>query len=88
MLKVVESPGKIVVTSWEFLIDRITESGNLEDIKDAILETGLTLELRGENASFGTNPIIITPEQVAKDRAWMQLSDMEKDRIWREKHAI
>ena len=71
-----ESPKKIIIEGVAFLIERIIEPGSLEDLEDAILKTGLTLELRTKNVhpeykNFEKQPIVLTPEKVLEDKAWL-----------------
>jgi hypothetical protein len=71
-----ESPKKIIIEGVAFLIERIIEPGSLEDLEDAILKTGLTLELCTKNVhpeykNFEKQPIILTAEKVLEDKAWL-----------------
>jgi len=71
-----ESPKKIIIEGVAFLIERIIEPGSLEDLEDAILKTGLTLELRTKNVhpeykNFEKQPIVLTAEKVLEDKAWL-----------------
>lgn len=81
-----ESPKKIIIEGVAFLIERIIEPGSLEDLEDAILKTGLTLELRTKNVhpeykNFEKQPIVLTPEKVLEDKAWLsniRIAELQK----------
>jgi len=81
-----ESPKKIIIEGVAFLIERIIEPGSLEDLENAILKTGLTLELRTKNVhpeykNFEKQPIVLTPEKVLEDKAWLsniRIAELQK----------
>ena len=81
-----ESPEKIIIEGVAFLIERIIEPGSLEDLENAILKTGLTLELRTRNVhpeykNFEKQPIVLTAEKVLEDKAWLsniRIAELQK----------
>lgn len=81
-----ESPKKITIEGVAFLIERIIEPGSLEELENAILKTGLTLELRTKNVhpeykNFEKQPIVLTPEKVLEDKAWLsniRIAELQK----------
>jgi len=81
-----ESPEKIIIEGVAFLIERIIEPGSLEELENAILKTGLTLELRTKNVhpeykNFEKQPIVLTPEKVLEDKAWLsniRIAELQK----------
>ena len=77
MLKVIETPGKVIIETIPFLIERITAPGHLDELERVILETGLTLELHGRNPhpeykNFYKDPIVLSPEKVLKDQEFKE----------------
>lgn len=77
VVKVVETPGKIILDTVAFLIESMTAPGNLDDLERAVVETGLTLELHTrrvnhEYKNFDIKPIVLTPEKILKDREWLE----------------
>ncbi len=85
-LTIDESPEKIVIEGVAFLIERIIEPGSLEELENAILKTGLTLELCTKNVhpeykNFEKEPIVLTPEKVLEDKAWLsniRIAELQK----------
>lgn len=85
-LKIIELQKKVIIEAVGFFIEKITEPGSLESLEDAIVETGLTLELHTksihpEYKNFNKEPIVLTPEKVLKDKAWfenMKINDLYK----------
>jgi hypothetical protein len=77
MLKVIETPGRVIIETVPFLIERITAPGHLDELEKVILETGLTLELHGttphsEYKNFYKDPIVLSPEKVLKDQEFKE----------------
>lgn len=77
VVKVIETPGKIILDTVAFLIESMTAPGNLDDLERAVVETGLTLELHTrrvnhEFKNFDVKPIVLTPEKILKDREWLE----------------
>lgn len=85
-LTTTESPEKIIIEAVAFLIERIIEPGSLEELENAILKTGLTLELCTKNVhpeykNFEKEPIVLTPEKVLEDKAWLsniRIAELQK----------
>lgn len=85
-LTTTESPEKIIIEGVAFLIERIIEPGSLEELENAILKTGLTLELCTKNVhpeykNFEKQPIVLTPEKVLEDKAWLsniRIAELQK----------
>ena len=72
MLKINEIPGKVIIETVPFLIDRLTSPGYLDELERSVLETGLTLELRVSNThpeykNFNKEAIVISPGKILKD---------------------
>jgi hypothetical protein len=89
VVKVIETPSKIIIDTVAFLIERMTAPGNLDDLERAVVETGLTLELHTKNVhpeylNFHKEPIILTPEKILEDKAWlenMRITGSQKEAI-------
>lgn len=77
VVKVIEAHGKIIVDTVAFLIERMTAPGAIDDLEQAVVETGLTLELHTrrvnhEFKNFQKDAIVLTPEKILKDREWLE----------------
>jgi hypothetical protein len=77
VVKVIEAHGKIIVDTVAFLIERMTAPGAIDDLEQAVVETGLTLELHTrrvnhEYKNFQKDAIVLTPEKILKDREWLE----------------
>lgn len=77
VVKVIETPGKIILDTVAFLIERMTAPGAIDDLEQAVVETGLTLELHTRNVhpqfkNFQKDVIALTPEKILKDREWLE----------------
>ena len=77
VVKVIETHGKIIVDTVAFLIERMTAPGAIDDLEQAVVETGLTLELHTrkvnhEFKNFQKDAIVLTPEKILKDREWLE----------------
>lgn len=70
VVKVIETHNKIIVDAVAFLIEQMTLPGNIDNLEEAVLATGLTLELHKKNTQ--QQPIILTPEKILKDREWLE----------------
>lgn len=89
VVKVIETPGKIIIDTVAFLVERMTAPGNLDDLERAVVETGLTLELHTRNVhpeylNFHKEPIVLTPEKILEDKAWlenMRITGSQKEAI-------
>jgi hypothetical protein len=72
VLKTIEIPGKVIIETVPFLIERLTSPGYLDELERSVFETGLTLELRVSNThpeykNFNKEAIVISPEKILKD---------------------
>jgi hypothetical protein len=77
MLKVIETPGKVIIETVPFLIERLTAPGHIDELERVVLETGLILELHGTNPhseykNFYKDPIVLSPEKVLKDQEFKE----------------
>jgi hypothetical protein len=77
MLKVIETPNKVIIETVPFLIERITAPGHLDELERVVLETGLTLELHGTNPhseykNFYKDPIVLSPKKILKDQEFKE----------------
>ena len=77
VLKTIEIPGKVIIETVPFLIDRLTSPGYLDELERSVLETGLTLELRASNPhteykNFNKEAIVLTPEKILKDQEFQE----------------
>lgn len=77
VVKVIEAHGKIIVDTVAFLIERMTAPGAIDDLEQAVVETGLTLELHTrrvnhEFKNFQKDAIVLTPEKILRDREWLE----------------
>jgi len=73
MLKIIEIPGKVIIETVPFLIERLTAPGHIDELERVILETGLTLELSPSNPhpeykNFHKDPIVLSPEKILRDQ--------------------
>lgn len=73
MLKIIEIPGKVIIETVPFLIERLTAPGHIDELARVILETGLTLELSPSNPhpeykNFYKDPIVLSPEKILRDQ--------------------
>jgi hypothetical protein len=78
LVKVIENGETIIVEAAPFFMDELTEGGNLPILEEAVVQTGITLELHysGMNKEYTNNlkkPVVLTPEQIAKDREWIKI---------------
>jgi len=67
MLKIIEIPGKVIIETVPFLIERLTAPGHIDELERVVLETGLTLEMRVDNnhpewKNSSKKVIVLTPE--------------------------
>lgn len=65
MVKVIETPDKIIVDAVAFFIESLSHPGNIDDLERAVVETGLTVELHTrrvnhEYKNFDIKPIVLT----------------------------
>jgi hypothetical protein len=72
VLKIIEIPGKVIIETVPFLIDRLTAPGHFDEIERVVFQTGLTLELHSTNPhpeykNFYQKSIVLTAEKILKD---------------------
>ena len=77
VLKTIEIPGKVIIETVPFLIERLTSPGYLDELERSVFETGLTLELRTSNThpeykNFNKEAIVLTPEKILKDQEFQE----------------
>lgn len=78
LVKVTEKEETLIIKASPLFIEDLTAGGHLTALEDAIVQTGITLELyySGLNTSY-TNTvkqkITLTPEQIIKDREWIRI---------------
>ena len=77
VLKTIEIPGKVIIETVPFLIERLTSPGYLDELERSVIETGLTLELRASNShpeykNFSREAIVLSPEKILKDEEFRQ----------------
>ena len=78
LVKVTEKEETLVIEAAPLFIEDLTAGGHLTALEDAIVQTGITLELHysGLNTSY-TNAtkqkITLTPKQIQKDRDWIRI---------------
>ncbi len=78
LVKVTEKEETLVIEAAPLFIEELTLGGHLTALEDAIVQTGITLELSysGLNMSYANaakQKITLTPEQIIKDREWIRL---------------
>ncbi len=77
LVKSTENSRGIIIEAAPFFLDQLTEAGNLAVLEDAVVKTGITLELhyKGLSTGYANNtkkPIVLTPEKILKDREWLE----------------
>ena len=72
LVKMIEKPKSIIVEAAPFFIDQLTEAGNLTILEDAVVKTGITLELYYNKQTQSQKTIVLTPEKILKDREWLE----------------
>jgi hypothetical protein len=72
LVKMIEKPKSIIVEAAPFFIAQLTEAGNLTILEDAVVKTGITLELYYNKQTQSQNTIVLTPEKILKDREWLE----------------
>jgi hypothetical protein len=77
VLKTIEIPGKVIIETVPFLVERLTSPGYLDELERSVFETGLTLELRASNPhpeykNFNKEAIVISPGKVLKDQEFRE----------------
>jgi len=77
VLKVIETPGKVIIETVPFLIERLTAPGHFDELERVVFQTGLTLELHSTNPhpeykNFHKDPIVISPGKILEDQEFRQ----------------
>jgi hypothetical protein len=77
LVKVIENGEILIIEAAPFFIEELTAGGYLTVLEEAIVQTGITLELHysGLNTQYtntAKQKITITPEQIQKDRDWIR----------------
>lgn len=72
LVNVIETPKRIILEAAPFFIDQLTEAGNLAILEDAVVKTGITLELHYNKQTQSKKTIALTPEKILKDREWLE----------------
>jgi hypothetical protein len=77
VLKIIEIPGKVIIETVPFLIERLTAPGHFDELERVVFQTGLTLELhstnpRPEYKNFHKDPIVISPGRILEDQEFRQ----------------
>lgn len=78
LVKVTEKEETLVIEAAPLFIEDLTAGGHLTALEDAIVQSGITLELSysGLNTSYANaakQKITLTPEQIIKDREWIRV---------------
>jgi len=77
VLKIIETPGKVIIETVPFLIERLTAPGHFDELERVVFQTGLTLELHSTNPhpeykNFHKDPIVISPGKILEDQEFRQ----------------
>lgn len=72
LVNVIETPKRIILEAAPFFIDQLTEAGNLAILEDAVVKTGITLELHYNKQTQSKKTIALTLEKILKDREWLE----------------
>jgi len=77
LVKVIENGETLIIEAAPFFIEELTAGGHLTALEDAIVQSGITLELHynGLNTQVinaAKQKITITPKQIQKDRDWIR----------------
>lgn len=88
LVKAAENSRGIIIEAAPFFIDQLTEAGNMAVLEDAVVKTRITLELNYKRTSnykgtsteyanivkkpIADTPIVLIPEQILKDREWLE----------------
>ena len=91
-LKVIEIQGKVIIEGHAFLLEELFSSGYVEELEDAVVETGLTLEFHEKIVSRGyvtpdAKPTILCKEKIMKDREWRKNATDDLDNFINELKA-
>lgn len=72
LVNMIETPKRIILEAAPFFVDQLTEAGNLAMLEDAVVKTGITLELHHNKQAQSKKIIALTPEKILKDREWLE----------------
>jgi hypothetical protein len=72
LVNMIETPKRIILEAAPFFVDQLTEAGNLAMLEDAVVKTGITLELHYNKQAQSKKIIALTPEKILKDREWLE----------------
>jgi len=91
-MKIIEVQDKVIIESHAFLLEELFSSGYVEELEDAVVETGLTLEFHEKivSRSYVTpdaKPTILTKEKIMKDRDWRKTATDDLDNFINELKA-
>ena len=67
LINVIETPQRIILEAAPFFVDQLTEAGNLAILEDAVVKTGITLELHYNKQTQFKKTVSLTPEKILKD---------------------
>lgn len=78
LVKITENGQTLIIEAAPFFVEDLTAGGHLTALEDAIVHTGITIELhyKGLNTSYANSTKqkrTFTPEQIKKDREWIRL---------------
>ena len=91
-MKIIEIQGKVIIEGHAFLLEELFSSGYVEELEDAVVETGLTLEFHEKIVSRGyvtpdAKPTILCKEKIMKDREWRKNATDDLDNFINELKA-
>ena len=91
-MKIIEVQDKVIIEGHAFLLEELFSSGYLEELEDAVVETGLTLEFHEKIVSRGyvtpdAKPTILCKEKIMKDREWRKTATDDLDNFINELKA-
>ena len=83
-MKIIEVQDKVIIEGHAFLLEELFSSGYVEELEDAVVETGLTLEFHEKIVSRGyvtpdAKPTILCKEKIIKDRKWRKTATDDLD---------
>lgn len=72
LVNMIETPKRIILEAAPFFVDQLTEAGNLAILEDAVVKTGITIELHYNKQTQSQKTVVLTPEKILKDREWLE----------------
>jgi len=83
-MKIIEVQDKVIIEGHAFLLEELLSSGYLQELEDAVVETGLTLEFHEKTVASqyvakDSKPTILTREKIMKDREWKKTATDDFD---------